>query len=153
MVLIFLFARHPDNVFSHLISTKHSEDKKEELRQLILPHLSPYAFFDESTVGSKFFSKHSDIVLAFEKLFVFRKGLLVLENHWAGVMECSPSLGMMLSATKRLYQKNNIQVNDVIDRMLILLMGDDFDKTFTEKELLKNGYPDVTDDELLEMEL
>ena len=40
-----------------------------------------------------------------------------------------------------------------LDRMLVLLMGDDFDKSFTEEELLPFGYPDVTDDELENMTL
>jgi hypothetical protein len=35
--------------------------------------------------------------------------------------------------------------------MLVLLMGDDFDRSFTEEELLPFGYPDVTDDELENM--
>lgn len=42
-------------------------------------------------------------------------------------------------------------VIDVIDRMLVLLMGDDYDKSFTEEELLSFGYPDVTDYELYDM--
>ena len=37
--------------------------------------------------------------------------------------------------------------------MLILLMSDDNDKTFTEKELFAFGYPDVTDKELYDLEL
>ena len=32
--------------------------------------------------------------------------------------------------------------------MLVLLMDDDFDRSFTEEELLPFGYPDVTDEEL-----
>jgi hypothetical protein len=38
-----------------------------------------------------------------------------------------------------------------MDRMLVLLMGDDYDKSFTEMELLSFGYPDVTDEELEDM--
>ena len=37
--------------------------------------------------------------------------------------------------------------------MLILLMGDDYDQSFSEKELLKHGYPNVTDDEIQDMEI
>ena len=60
---------------------------------------------------------------------------------------------MVIETTDYLFQKNIRPACDVIDRMLILLMGDDFDKTFTEKELLSYGYPDVTDDELYQMSL
>ena len=58
---------------------------------------------------------------------------------------------MVIETTDYLFQKNIRPACDVIDRMFILLMGDDFDKTFTEKELLSYGYPDVTDDELENM--
>ena len=34
---------------------------------------------------------------------------------------------------------------------LSILMGDDYDKSFTEAELLPFGYPDVTDRELQDM--
>ena len=45
-------------------------------------------------------------------------------------------------------------VNETLDKLLLLLLGDDFDKTFTEKELLEDfDYPNVTDEELHEMEL
>ena len=55
--------------------------------------------------------------------------------------------------TTFLFQKQIRPVCDVIDRMLILLLGDDFDKTFVEVELFQYGYPDVTDEELYQMEL
>ena len=32
-------------------------------------------------------------------------------------------------------------------------MGDDYDKSFTEKELFAFGYPDVTDDEIYQMDM
>lgn len=53
--------------------------------------------------------------------------------------------------TSNLNQTQIKAVSDVIDRMLVLLMGDDYDKTFTEDELLPFGYPDVTDKELEDM--
>ena len=52
-----------------------------------------------------------------------------------------------------MFQKQIRPVCNTIDRMLILLLGDDFDKTFTEEELFQYDYPDVTDEELYQMEL
>ena len=60
---------------------------------------------------------------------------------------------MIYRATDNLYRNNIRAVSNVIDKMLVLLIGDDYDITFTEKELFQFGYPDVTDDELYEMEL
>ena len=58
------------------------------------------------------------------------------------------SVSMVYYATKGLYTKHIKGVSDTIDQMLVLLMGDDFDRTFTEEELLPFGYPDITDEEL-----
>ena len=69
------------------------------------------------------------------------------------MLEYSESVGLIIKATNTLYQKDIKQVSDKIDKMLILLMGDDYDKTFTEKELHKYGYPYVTDEELLRMDI
>ena len=62
-------------------------------------------------------------------------------------------MGMIYAVTNRLYQDNIKSVSDIIDRMLILLMGDDYDQSFSEKELLKYGYPNVTDDEIQDLEI
>lgn len=43
-------------------------------------------------------------------------------------------------------------VNDKIDRVLLLLLGDKYDKTFTVEELReKYGYPNITDEELFQV--
>ena len=42
-------------------------------------------------------------------------------------------------------------VNDKIDRVIFLLLGDKYEKTFTVGELKeKHGYPDMTDEELFQ---
>ena len=124
----------------------------EEFRSIIKNHLSSNAYY-ENILTPDSFSNEMDIWLAFEKLFEFRKGLFALEHQWSGVLECSPSLGLIFRATTMLYQSNISVVGDVMDRMLILLMGDDYDKSFTEKQLFEYGYPDVTDEELYEMDM
>ena len=88
----------------------------------------------------------------FKKLFEYRKELFVLDMKWGGVLECSRTMGIVIEATSFLYYKHIKPACEVIDRMLILLMGDDYDKSFTEKELFQYGYPDVTDEELYKME-
>lgn len=53
----------------------------------------------------------------------------------------------------RLVNKEIMQlVNDKIDRVLLLLLGDKYDKTFTVEELReKYGYPNITDEELFQV--
>lgn len=87
----------------------------------------------------------------FETLFRYRKSLYGVENTWAGVMECSHTVAIGIKTTDNLYQAHIKAASDVLDRMLVLLMGDDYDKSFTEAELQPFGYPDVADRELEDM--
>jgi hypothetical protein len=82
----------------------------------------------------------------------YRMELLKLERIWSGVLECNMPIGIAINATTFLYRNHITPACKIIDRILVLLMGDDFDKTFTEEELFQYGYPDVTDEELYQME-
>ena len=123
----------------------------DEFREIIRQSISATPVYERLLSDS--FINEADIKLAFEKLFEFRKGIFALEHQWSGVLECSPSLGLIYRATNMLYSTHIGKVCGIIDRMLLLLMGDDFDKTFTEEELFEYGYPDVTDKELHEMNM
>ncbi len=132
------------------ISKTCSHEKMKELYELLKQNMR-YEFSMHGVDVSNFLEEEHDRLSFFEKLFKYRKELYNLGMIWSGVLECSKTIGMVIEATDSLYQKHIIPACDVIDRMLILLMGDDFDKTFTEKELLSYGYPDVTDEELYQM--
>ena len=138
--------------FRHLISNTRSDEKTDEFRKLIKVHLPSDVYSDEMMASQDLFVKEGDILTAFEKLFEYRKKLLSLEYQWSGVLECSKSMGLIIKVTDALYQINIRKVSDLIDRILILLMGDDFDKSFKEKELFQYGYPDITYEELKQME-
>lgn len=138
--------------FLHFISRTRSERKKKEFHRLIRPYLPSNAYYDGLFAIQDSYSDIG-IMLAFEKLFEYRKKLLAMEQQWSGVLECNESVRVIIKVTNALYQKDIKQVSDKIDKMLVLLMGDDYDKTFTEKELHKYGYPDVTDEELLRMDI
>ena len=133
-----------------MLSKTRSQAKMDEFRALLKQYLSEsYDMFIDSPLA---FNDEWDIQTAFEKLFEFRKGLYSLEHLWSGVLECSYSIGMVSRAMNTIYSKHIKDACDTIDRMLVLLMGDDFDRSFTEEELLQFGYPDVTDEELKEMD-
>lgn len=154
---ICFYNSHPESPFpSHnaclfLISSTRSQKKMDEFRDIIRQSISATPVYERLLSDS--FINEADIKLAFEKLFEFRKGIFALEHQWSGVLECSPSLGLIYRATNMLYSTHIRKACGIIDTMLILLMGDDFDKTFTEEELFEYGYPDVTDKELYEMNM
>ena len=87
----------------------------------------------------------------FKIMFRYRKSLYRLENIWSGMMECSSTIALAIKVTENLNQTQIKVISNVIDTMLVLLMGDDYDQPFTEEELLHFGYPDVTDEELEDM--
>lgn len=133
----------------YLISDTCSDEKMEELCLLLKQNLHD----DYSTALAKpdileGIQERRDL---FETLFRYRKKLYKVENTWSGVMECSHTIALGIKATNSMYQTHIKAASDVLNRMLVLLMGDDFDKSFTEVELLPFGYPDVTDKELEDM--
>ena len=134
------------------ISETRSQKKMEELYELLKQNMH-HDIIMHGIDASNFLKEEYYLLSFFRKLFKYRKELYCLDMIWSGVLECSRPIGMVIETTDYLFQKNIRPACDVIDRMLILLMGDDFDKIFTEEELIPFGYPDVTDDELYQMSL
>ena len=134
------------------ISKSRSQEKMEELYELLKQNMR-HDFIMRGVDVSNFLKEEHDRLSFFMKLFKYRKELYALDMIWYGVLECSRPIGMVIETTDFLYHNHIRPACDIIDRMLILLMGDDFDKTFTEEELIPFGYPDVTDDELCQMSL
>ena len=133
----------------HLISDTCSDEKIEELCLLLKQNLhDEYSTALAKPDILKGIRERRDL---FETSFRYRKSLYKVENTWSGVMECSHTIALGIKATNSLYQTHIKAASDVLDRMLVLLMGDDYDKSFTEVELQPFGYPDVTDKELEDM--
>ena len=134
------------------ISKTRSLEKMKELFELLRQNMH-HDFIMRGFDASNFLTEEYHLSSFFRELFKYRKELYALDMIWSDVLECSSQIGMVIETTHFLFHKHIRPACDVIDRMLILLMGDDFDKTFTEKELLSYGYPDVTDEELYQMSL
>jgi hypothetical protein len=133
------------------LSKTRSEKKMEELRRLLKDNLS-YRTFKMKVDSPDFLERNYEIVCIFQTFLNYRMELLKLERIWSGVLECNMPIGIAINATTFLYRNHITPACKIIDRILVLLMGDDFDKTFTEEELFQYGYPDVTDEELYQME-
>ena len=133
------------------LSKTRSEEKMEELRKLLKDNLS-FKGIKMKVDEPAFLEKDYEIVCIFRTFLKYRQELQKLEEIWSGVLECNMPIGVAINSTTFLYHNHIIPVCKIIDRILVLLMGDDFDKTFTEEELFQYGYPDVTDEELYQME-
>lgn len=133
------------------LSKTRSEKKMEEIRRLLKDNLS-YRTIKMKVDSPDFLERNYEIVCIFQTFLNYRMELLKLERIWSGVLECNMPIGIAINATTFLYRNHITPACKIIDRILVLLMGDDFDKTFTEEELFQYGYPDVTDEELYQME-
>ena len=138
------------NEFEGIISKSCSPDKLDEFCLLLKPLLEN-DYHKKLINDARFIRGSRDIHYLFEALFKYRKCLYEVENVWSGLMECPMSVSMVYYATRDLYTKHIKGISETIDRMLVLLMGDDFNRSFTEEELLPFGYPDITDEELENM--
>lgn len=133
----------------YVISKTCSGDKINELCQLLSQNLrDKYSTAFVKPEDFKGVQERKDL---FEALFRYRKSLYRVENIWSGMMECTQTVALAYMVTTNLNQTQLKAISDIIDRMLVLLIGDDYDRSFSEEKLLPLGYPDVTDEELEDM--
>lgn len=148
---IYPWSSNSTNVCRCLLSLTRSDEKMKEFRELVKKHLSrtPRSKFIAQVVDSPDYLKSDmDVYLVFSKLMDYRRRLNAIDDVWSGMMECSRTIGSIFEVTRDMAKTYLWPMCQILDRMLILLMGDDYDNTFTTEELRQFGYPDVTDDEL-----
>lgn len=85
----------------------------------------------------------------FEALLMYRVNLDSINHTYDGVFECSRAFMNGICHTRVVNKEIMNLVNDKIDRVIFLLLGDKYEKTFTVGELKeKYGYPAISDQEL-----
>lgn len=74
-----------------------------------------------------------------------------LKNTFSGVLEARAGACIGIKAMQGLYYPVLHDCNKIVDDMIVILLGNIFKRTFTERELVEShNYPTVTDDELLD---
>ena len=139
-------------LFEMLIPEGYSEMKMSELTSMIMDFLPKYETRIEDAFNQD--REYTSRMQLFSFLFRYRFAIYKLATHWDNVLETDIAGGIAIDITRKLYNEKIENINETLDKLLLLLLGDGFDKTFTEKELLEDyDYPNVTDEELHEMEL
>lgn len=133
-----------------VICTHCSVDNTNEIRLFLKQYVNG-VYYNKLIDDSNFLKSTIEIESIFEALFTYRKGLYKLENVWDGIIECSSLYSLATKATNNLYANHIKVVADAIDKILILLLRDEFKRSFIEEELLPYGYPDVSDENLHNM--
>lgn len=135
-----------------LIPEDYSEMKMSELASLIVDSLPKY----EKRIGIAFNQdrEYTSRMQLFYLLFRYRLETYKLSACWDNVLETNIVGAIAIGMTKKLYNEKIESINETLDKLLLLLLGNEFDKTITERELLeKYDYPNVTDEGLREMDL
>ena len=130
---------------------KRSLDKYNDFRQLLkIFLLNP---FEKIRLDGIIIENSHDIEGFFVPLFKYRKALYKLSDINAGVISlCGEKDYLIEVATRYIYRNHLEKITHIIDDMLVSLMANDFDRSFTEEELLAFGYPDVSDKELEDLD-
>jgi len=139
-----------------LLSQSRSMEKMNEFREIVKEHLRPGVSLDffSKVIDNPDYLKHDiEVPIVFSNLMEYRKRLYAAEDIWSGMMECSQSIGSIYQMTQGLNSEFLWPLCKIVDKTIILLMGDDYDKTFNEKELYEYGYPKISDEELYKMEV
>lgn len=85
----------------------------------------------------------------FEALLMYRVNLDSINHTYDGVFECSKAFMNGICHTRAINEEIMNLINDKIDRVIFLLLGDKYEKTFTVDELReKYGYSNMSDSEL-----
>lgn len=135
-----------------LIPENYSEMKISELTSLIVDFLPKYS--EKIKIAFSQDEEYTNRMRLFSFLFRYRLETYKLATHWDGVLETDIAGEIAIDITRKLYDEKIESVNETLDKLLLLLLGNGFDKFFTERELLEEyDYPNITDEELHEMEL
>ena len=139
-------------LFEMLIPEGYSEMKMSELTSMIMDFLPKYETRIEDAFNQD--REYTSRMQLFSLLFRYRLETYKLSTYWNNVSETDIVGAIAIDMTKKLYNEKMESINETLDKLLLLLLGDSFDKTFTERKLLEEyDYPNVTDEELHEMEL
>ena len=141
-----LFSRGLNN---HLLSSELSDDDFYE----IIKRLRSLADMNYMGRESRWI-KNKDRQTIFYALFKFRVNVEKLLSTFSGLMETTPGGSLAVKAIKSLYNPKLIEANDIIDDILVDLLGQRFKQSFSISELTeKYGYPSTTDSELIDWEI
>lgn len=138
------------NVCDSLLGLSRSQEKMNEFRKLLKQELTQDLI--EQFANSPDSLRHTtDLLSVFNILMKYRKTLFALESMQTEAENHNKSDSAIHEAIGNMNGKHILPLCKVLDRMLILLMGDLYDRTFTAEDLLQYGYPDVSDEELKKM--
>lgn len=137
---------------SFIVSENCNEEKLTELESLLkeefTKELLPY--YDIREIIQEQYKRG----IIFQMLMDYRRALIKIKYHWAGVMECNDAGCVTITTTKNMFRQSFKEMDEKLERMMVLLLGDDYDQTFSEIELIQNyGFPAISDKELQEMDI
>ena len=128
-----------------MLSSNYLREKPERLRFL--------ADMDYIGVEPRWI-KNKDRQSIFYSLLRYRVNVEKLISTFSGLMEASPGGSLAVKAIKSLYNPKLIEANDIIDDILVDLLGQRFKQSFSISELTeKYGYPSTSDSELIDWEI
>jgi len=87
----------------------------------------------------------------FSTLMMYRVAIEKAMGVYSGFLESSTELSIGINKAKSIYNPDLIKDNDEVENLLVLLLGDAFNMSFSEKVLIeKYNYPTVSDHQIMD---
>lgn len=129
-----------------LISKTYPDEKKSELISSIkelLPNIENERIKDIFNPQKEFLSR----MQLFGILYSYRFDTYKFSSRWRNANDSDIAGELATDITRKFYNESMDSINEtILDKLLLLLLGYETDKTFTEIELLEDyGYPNISD--------
>lgn len=136
----------------NLISKTYSDEKKFELISSIkelLPKLEDERIENIFSPQREFLSR----MQLFGILYSYRFDTYKFSSRWRNANDSDIAGELATDITRKFYNESMDSINEtILDKLLLLLLGYETDKCFTEMELLEDyGYPNVSDRDIRRM--
>lgn len=136
--------------FHNLIGKSHSREKFIKFRELIRTHLTSET--SKQIISNWDYSSFpADAIWYFGKLMKIRKRLYTIGKMCPETI-VNDRRSPLYEVIENIYNEQLAPICQLLDKMLILLMGDLYDRTFTAEQLYDCGYPAVTEEEMKKIE-
>lgn len=135
----------------NLISKTYPDEKKSELISSIkelLPNIENKRIEDIFNPQREFLSR----MQLFGILYSYRFDTYKFSSRWRNANDSDIAGELATDITRKFYNESMDSINEtILDKLLLLLLGYEVDKSFTEIELLEDyGYPNVSNRDVRE---
>ena len=149
-------SRSEDEIIINLLSGELSENRFREVAECLKCESNERlledsrSFYRMNTCEARAYQRERFFRILIEYHYKLNK----LRNFGNGYLTCDKATAISILYSRDLYRQHIEEAYQKVGRLILLLMGEKFEKTFTVEQLIDNyGYPAISEEELRDMEI